>query len=270
MARAEILAGAQHHRERLLHGDRGVEQFWRLGAEIAVAAILGIVAEVGEQHLAATPLRLGETQQRVQTGMVGGFAFGWREALVHLLAAEADVVRAVERERIGRRAIATGAADFLIIALDGLWQISMGNPADVGLVDAHAEGHRGADDQPILLVEPGLDHATILGLHPAVVMAGAVAFIAERLCQCLGLGAGAAVDDARLPFPRGGEGKNLLAWLILYLESQAQVRAVESVQENIRFGIEQTLADLGAGFGVGGGRESRKWHIQGALQGAEA
>ena len=46
----------------------------------------------------------------------------------------------------------------------------MGDPTDVGFVDTHAKGHRGADDQPVLLLEPALCDAPVFGLHPTVVM----------------------------------------------------------------------------------------------------
>ena len=97
------------------------------------------------------------------------------------------------------RAIATSAADFLIIGLDRLRKIGMSNPTDVGFVHAHAKGHGRHHDQPVLGVESRLDDAAVFGLHPAVIGAGIVTVAAQRLRQCFGLGAGAAIDDAGLP-----------------------------------------------------------------------
>src|SRR3546814_3446473 len=50
---------------------------------------------------------------------------------------------------LGGVAVAPRAPGFLIIALDRLRQAGMGDEADVGLVDPHAEGNRRGDD-PVL------------------------------------------------------------------------------------------------------------------------
>jgi hypothetical protein len=78
--------------------------------------------------------------------VIGRLAFRRGGAFVDLAAAQADVVGTVKRERIGRGAVAARAADLLIVALDRLRQVGMGDPADVGLVDAHPEGDGGHDD----------------------------------------------------------------------------------------------------------------------------
>ena len=46
-----------------------------------------------------------------------------------------------------RRAVASGAADLLRVALQALGQVVVVDVADVGLVDAHAEGDRRDDDR---------------------------------------------------------------------------------------------------------------------------
>ncbi len=56
-----------------------------------------------------------------------------------------DVLQAVDHPRLGRFAVATGAAGFLIVGLDALRQIEMRDEAHVGFVDAHAE-RDGRDD----------------------------------------------------------------------------------------------------------------------------
>jgi hypothetical protein len=64
--------------------------------------------------------------------------------------------------------------------------------------------------------------------------------VAKRLGQRLGLGAGAAIDDAGLTPAGGGVAEDLLARLVLDLEGEAQVRAVEAAQEDLgRFAIER-------------------------------
>ncbi len=56
------------------------------------------------------------------------------------------VAGAEEQHAFAGQAVAAGAAGFLVVALDVFGQIVMDDEADVGLVDAHAEGDGGADD----------------------------------------------------------------------------------------------------------------------------
>ena len=177
---------------------RAVEGLGPVAAEVAVAAGLGQgLAEVGEQRLAAAGVRLGEAEQRVQPLVVGLLALERRGALVDLGAAQADVVGAVERQGVGRGAVAAGAADLLVVGLDRLRQVGVGDVADVGLVDAHAEGDRRADDQPVLALEARLGEPAVVGAEPGMVGERGVAGGAGRGRQRLGLGPAGAVDDAR-------------------------------------------------------------------------
>ena len=57
-----------------------------------------------------------------------------------------QIVETPGQPGVGRRAVAAGAADFLVIGFDGFWQVGMGDPAYIWFVDAHSEGHRGADN----------------------------------------------------------------------------------------------------------------------------
>ncbi len=88
--------------------------------------------------------------------MIGHAPFRRGQAFVDLGAAQADVVGPKQRQRLGGRAIAARAADFLIIGLDRLGQVGMGDPADIGLVDPHAEGDRRHDDQTVLAAGTGV------------------------------------------------------------------------------------------------------------------
>ena len=171
----------RHRREGHARRLGAVEGLGAVAAEVAVAARFGQgLAEVGEQRLAAAALGLGEAEQRVQALVVGLLALHRRGALVDLGAAQADVVGAVERQGVGGRAVAAGAADLLVVALDRLRQVGVGDVADVGLVDAHAEGDGGADDEPVLALEAGLGEAAVVGLEAGVVGERGVAGLAER------------------------------------------------------------------------------------------
>ena len=57
MLGAEALAGAHDGRERLLRRDGAVDHLGAVAAEIAIAAWLGGLAEIGQQRLAAAARR---------------------------------------------------------------------------------------------------------------------------------------------------------------------------------------------------------------------
>ena len=271
VAGPEIFPGAQDRRQRLAHRGGAVEQLGRGVAQVAMAAGRRLFAEIGQQGLAAAIQRLGQAQQGIQPAVIGGAAFRWRQPLVDLRPAQADVVGAVQRERFRRAAIAPGAADLLVIGLDAFGQVGMGNPADVGLVHAHAEGDGGDHDQPVFALKAGFDDAPVLGLHAAVIMAGGVALVAQRLGQGFGLGAGAAIDDAGLAAAGGGKGEDLLARVVLGGEGKVDIGPVKAVQKGVgRGAVEQFLDDLGLGFGIGSGGEGGQRHVQRAPQFADA
>src|SRR5262249_54951674 len=63
---AEALAGAQDRRHRLLRQHGAVDHGDAAGADIAVAAWAGALAEIAEQGLAAAARRLAERDERVE------------------------------------------------------------------------------------------------------------------------------------------------------------------------------------------------------------
>ena len=232
---AEALAGPEDRREGHPRRLGCVEELGRVAAEVAVAAgLLHGLAEVGEERLPPAVLGLGEAEEGVEPLVVGLLALHRRRALVDLRAAEADVVGAVERQRVGGRAVAAGAADLLVVALDRLRQVGVGDVADVGLVDAHAEGDRRADDQPVLALEAGLGEAAVVGREAGMVGERRVSGLAERRGEALGAGAARAVDDARLTAPGGDAVEDLPARIVLGREGEREVRPVEAAQEDLR------------------------------------
>ena len=133
-----------------------------------------------------------------------------RAALGDLAAAQLDVAGAVKRERFGRQAVAAGAADLLIIGFDRGRHVGVKHEAHVGLVDAHAEGDRRADDDAVLLQEDVLVvrahdvvEAGVIGQRPAPALG-------ELARQLFGAPARGAIDDAALagmrvePFDQAG------------------------------------------------------------------
>ena len=215
--------------------------------------------------------RLGQPQQGVQPRMIRSAAFRRRHAFVDLAAAQADVFGAEQGQGFRRRTIAACAADFLIIGLDAFGQIRMGNPADVGLVDAHAKGHRRHHDQPILAGKAGFHDAPVLGLHATVVVTGHVALFAQRGGQRLGLGPCAAIDDAGLPLASGSKAKDLTARAVLGAKGQMDIGPVEAAQEGAwRLRVEQLLNDFFLGFLIGRRGKGRQGHAQRLAQLADA
>ena len=197
-------------------------------------------------------------------------AVGGGRAFIDLAAPQADVIGAVQGQRIGGRAIAPGAADFLIIAFDGFGQVGMGDPADVRLVDAHSKGNRCHHDQAVFLLKAHFHPPAVLSLHPAVIETGRMTRLAQRLGQGFGLGAGGRIDDARLPFAGSGKGQDLLAGRLFDLKGQAQVGPVEPAQKGGGGdAIEQARHDFGPGFLVRRGGKGGKRHVQRAAQRAD-
>ena len=82
-----------------------------------------------------------------------------------------DVVRAGEELADAGAAVAAGTADLLRVRLEALRQVEVVDVADVGLVDAHAEGDRGDDDVAAGRRPPLLHLDPVLGAHAGVVRA---------------------------------------------------------------------------------------------------
>ena len=67
-----------------------------------------------------------------------------------------------EQQTFARQPVAAGAPGLLIIALDVLRQIVVNDEADVGLVDAHAEGDGRADHAHLIAQETLLMRRAVL------------------------------------------------------------------------------------------------------------
>ena len=89
-----------------------------------------------------------------------------------------------------------GAARLLVIGLDVLRDVHVRDEADVGLVDAHAEGDRRDHDDVVLAQEPLLVARALLGGHAGVVGQRPESLRGEPLGRLLGHLAREAIDDA--------------------------------------------------------------------------
>src|SRR5262245_16194610 len=152
----KTLAGAIDTGEKLLRGNAAVERLWWVEADIAIATRLAVVAEIAQQHLPATLAGFGKTQQRVELAVLHPLARLGRTRLVDEAAAQRDILRAIDHERLGRQAVTAGAAGLLVIGFDACGQVHMQDEAHIGLVDAHPEGDGRRHDQALLMLEAAL------------------------------------------------------------------------------------------------------------------
>ena len=121
---------------------------------------------------------LGQAQQGVELAPLhlleffAGRAFVDHAPLVH------DILQAIGHPGVGRSPVAAGASGLLVIGLDVLGHVQVGDKAHIGLVDAHAERNRRHHDHRFLAQESVLVLLSHLGIQPGVVRQGLDALIA--------------------------------------------------------------------------------------------
>src|SRR5699024_2192864 len=168
-----------------------------------------------------------------------------------------DIAEAVDHPGVGGQSVASGATGLLVVALDGARQVEVGDEADIGFVDAHAEGDRGDYDDTVLAEEPGLVLRADLGRQHSVIGQGGDAAGGERLGELVGTPSGEAVDDARVPGVLGGdEVQQLGPGRGLRLDPVGDVRPVEAGHEVLGTLEVEPLGEFGVGGRSGGGGQS--------------
>ena len=111
---------------------------------------------------------------------------------------EEAVARRVEQHALRRLAVATGAAGLLVVGFERPRQVEVDDRADVGLVDAHAEGVGGDDDLGLAAHEPVLGLGPLLAGQARVVDDGLAAqLLLEELADRLATRPARGVDDRR-------------------------------------------------------------------------
>ena len=167
-----FLHGAVDAGEKFERGLGAVERGARPQAIVAPAAVVPRknLAEVAQQFRAAAAGRIGVMDDLLQL-LAGDALFRRRFFLDEPLLLD-GVARAEEQQALGREAVPSGAPGFLVIALDVFGQIVMDDEADVGLVDAHAEGDGGADHPHFVAQEKFLVLRPLAGGQPGVIRAG--------------------------------------------------------------------------------------------------
>ncbi len=150
-------------------GDGAVPRLRRQQARVAVAARGPALAEIGKQLRAAAFHRFAQGEHGVQVG--GETAAVCTVALggVDQLALLHDVCEPVGKPGGRGEAVTSGTAGLLVIALDGLGQVEVGDEAHVGLVDAHAERDGGHHDDAVFAQEARLVRGAGTRVEPGVV-----------------------------------------------------------------------------------------------------
>ena len=202
------MAGAEADAALLLHPVDGGQQLARGSVPSQISGGvrqlsqlpqgLDCFAEVAEQPHAPAVGGFGQRQQRVELAahhlleVFAGRALVDHAALVH------HVLQAVGHPGVGGQAVAAGAAGLLVVALDVLGHVQVGDEAHVRLVDAHAEGDGGHHHHAVLAQEAVLVALPHLGVQARVVGQGVDALLAQGLRDLLDPLARLAVDDAGL------------------------------------------------------------------------
>ena len=110
----------------------------------------------------------------------------------------------------------------------------MDDPADVGLVDAHAEGDRRAHDPRVVAQELVLVAGPFLAVESRVIGARGKSPAGQRLGHAFRRGPARTINDAALGLALADEIDDLLQRLVLRHDAVGEVRAVEARYEDLR------------------------------------
>ncbi len=227
----------------------------RVFADVAVAAVFGFVfVEVGEQDASAAAYGFCELHHAIQLIGLDFCEF----AVFNLgndLSPNADVCIAVEEQGVCGQSVASGAADFLVVAFDVFGHVVMDDPADVGFVNPHAKGHGSTDDGYFVFEEGFLDFAAVFGIHACVVVLGFDAALAQFAGELLGAFLAEAIDDARFVGAVFDEGDDLRDALLAGPRFEVDVGPVKGGDEFGGLMQAEQLGDVAARYAVGCSRQ---------------
>ena len=237
----------------------------RRGIEAVVTAAAGCrerLAKIGQlQHTAAIGA-LGVMHHGLQLGPRGGLhglqglaGFGI-DAAANQLVGGAQVARTEVQHALARLTVAPGAAGFLVIGLQRAWQVEVHDPAHIGLVDAHAEGHGGHHDRGGIADEFALVVVALRGVESGVVRQGFDAIGQQARGDVVDALARQAVDDAAAALA-GTRQEPVVAAAVLGLDRPVQVGPVKTGDMPRRRAQLQLVGDIVAHGGRGGGGEAK-------------
>src|SRR6266404_9588780 len=162
-----------------------------------------------------------------------------------------------EKEAIGGKAVAAGAACFLVVLLNALRESEMNDGAHGGLVDSQAERHRADQDahfvgHPLFLV-----FAAGAAFHLAVVADGGDAVLFEEIDGFSHASDGGRVDDdaAVRDLPHGAEKQFVLRSGVGLADDVAEVPTAESSDVFVGIPEAELFDDVAANALCGAGGE---------------
>ena len=175
------------------------------------------------------------------------------------MAGARHVLRTVEQQQVGAVAVASGAADLLVVAFRAVRHVEVDDEAHVRPVDAHAESDCGDDDDRLAAAEACQAGAFLDRAEAGVEGDRGQVFLAQFGGGAFGFRTAAAVDDAGLALVGLKEVQQLRGFAELRFGGDVQVWAMEAGGEDVRVLHVECGEDVVAGARVGGGGECDAW-----------
>ena len=169
------------------------------------------------------------------------------------------VLQAVDHPGIRRQSVAAGTPGFLVIRLDALGQIQVGDETHIRFVDAHAEGDGGDDDDAFLVEKTRLVPAAHLGAEAGMVGqriqtlarepgGHLVHALARQAVDDAGVGGMLRADEAQQLLARTPSGRGLV-------DAVTDVRPVETADKHTSLLEAEARNDFAPRGFIGGGRQ---------------
>ncbi|OPZ09086.1 MAG: hypothetical protein BWZ08_00699 [candidate division BRC1 bacterium ADurb.BinA292] len=263
--RVVALALADNAGEDLLADDEGVGNGLHAAqADVARPAVRPpeLLAKVGQQRPVAAAGRLAVVKHRAQRRLRA--ALGLPRLLLQHALPELVIARGEKQNAVGVEPVAPGPAAFLLVVFQRAGHRGVDHEANVGLVDAHAEGDGGDDDLDAVIDEVLLIAPADVVLQAGMIRGGGDAARAQMVGKLLDLLARQAVDDARLAAVASDELGDLVQEAVAggaRLDAVDQVGPVERTDEDLRRRQAELPRDVVAdavrrrrGIGVDGDR----------------
>ena len=166
-----------------------------------------------------------------------------------------DISGAEEQQTLTRQTVASGAARFLVVALDVFRQVVMNHEAHVRFVDAHAERDGGANHPDFIAQKQLLIAGAVAGLHASVIRRGLHAIGGQPCGDALGRLAALAVNDSALVRARANERERLFVGSGLRRDAVGEVGPVEARDVTTRLAQLEQPDDVRANALGSRGRE---------------
>ena len=182
------------------------------------------------------------------------------ECVADTLQQLALVALVVEQHGVRLVAVAAGTPSLLEIGFDRVGTVDVDHHADVGLVDAHAEGVGRHHHAYLVLLPRLLALVLVGGVEAGMVEGGADAGSVEQVRYLLGTAAAAHVDDGR-SFHIIQYMQQLVALVGGRADDVGQVAALERHAEDALLGKGQPLLNVVDDGGRGRRRQCQHGHV---------